>query len=91
MTTLIPFPTINNISVSVRRSNLTLVFFRAACHANPGAEKNFAGSGLHILRCIFLKFSNTSANKNVSLSKYKSWYPSKRFVSKSLQTLFVCA
>ena len=39
---LIPFSTINNISISVKRSNFTLVFFKADCHANPGAKRNFA-------------------------------------------------
>ena len=47
--------------MSVKRSNFTLVFFKAACHANPGAERNFAGSSLYILIHIFLKFSNKSA------------------------------
>ena len=27
------------MSISVKRSNLTLVFFKAACHANQGAEQ----------------------------------------------------
>ena len=64
---VIPFSTINNISISVKRSNFTLVFFKAACHAKPGAEKNFAGLSSYILIHILLKFSNTSANNNVSL------------------------
>ena len=38
------FSTIDNISVSVRRPDFTSVFFKAACHANPGAEKNLDGS-----------------------------------------------
>ena len=41
---LIPFSTINSISVSVNNSNFTSVFSKAACQANPGAEKYFAGS-----------------------------------------------
>ena len=45
---LIPFSTINNISISVKRSNFTLVFFKAACHANPGAERKFAGPSSYI-------------------------------------------
>ena len=53
---LIPFSTINNISMSVKRSRFTLVFFKVACHANPGAERNFAGSSLYILIHIFLIF-----------------------------------
>ena len=58
---LIPFSTINNRSTSIKRSNMTLVFYKAACHADPGAGRNFAGSSLYISRHIFLKFSNTSA------------------------------
>ena len=38
--TLIPFSTINNISISVNRSTFTLVFFKAASQANPGADRN---------------------------------------------------
>ena len=63
----IHFPFINNISISIRRSNFTLVFFKAGYHANPGTERNFARSGSYILIHIFLKFSNTSASNNVSL------------------------
>ena len=39
-----PFSTISNISISGERSNFIWVFFKVACHANPGAEWNFAGS-----------------------------------------------
>ena len=35
---LIPFSTINNISMSVNYSNFTPVFFKRACHADPSAE-----------------------------------------------------
>ena len=38
-----PFYTINEISISAKRSTFTLVFFKAALHANPGAERHFAG------------------------------------------------
>ena len=31
-------------SISVKRSSFTLVFLKAAYHANPGAETNFEGS-----------------------------------------------
>ena len=62
-----PFSTINNISISVKKSNFTLVFFKSACHANIGAERNFKGSSSYILIHIFLNFSNTSANNNVLL------------------------
>ena len=41
---LIPFSTINSISTSFNNSNFTSVFYKAACQANPEAERNFAGS-----------------------------------------------
>ena len=40
----------NNISVLVKKSNFTLVVFKAVCHASPEAEINFAGSNSYILR-----------------------------------------
>ena len=64
---LIRFSTINNISISVKISSFILVYFKAAFHTNPGAEKNFAGSSSYISMHILLKFSNTSANNNFSL------------------------
>ena len=76
--------------MSVKRSNFTLGFFKAACHANPGTEINFVWSSSCISRHIFLKFSKTSAKNNVSLWTHKSWDSPKFFISKSLQTLFVC-
>ena len=80
---LIPFSIINDISITIKISNFTLDFFKAACHhANPGAEINFAGSSLYILTDIFLKFSNTSANNNVSLWRCKSWHSPKLFCFK---------
>ena len=45
---VIPFSTINNIPILVERSNSTLVFLKAACHANSGAERHFAVSSLYI-------------------------------------------
>ena len=30
--------------MSVNSSNSSLVFFKAVCHANPEAQRNFAGS-----------------------------------------------
>ena len=42
--TLIPFLTINSMSVSVNSSNFTSVYFKAASHANLGAERNFTRS-----------------------------------------------
>ena len=52
--------------------------------------KNIDGSSLYILRHIFWKLSNTSAEINVSLWTYESWYSSKFFILNSLQNLFVC-
>ena len=39
-----PFSSIDNISMSVNSSNSTLVFFKGACQANSGDERNFAWS-----------------------------------------------
>ena len=84
---LIPFSTINNISTSIIRSDLTLIL---SCHANAGAGRIFVGWSLYLLRYTFLKFSNTSANNNVLLWTYKSWYYPKFYISESLQTPFAC-
>ena len=54
---LVPFSTINSISISIERSTFNLVIFKAFLPC----------SNLYILEHIFLKFSNTSANNNVSL------------------------
>ena len=62
---LIPFSTIYNESISVKRSKGNLVFFKAACHANPGTVKKRAMSVSCVSRHVFRKFSNTSANNNV--------------------------
>ena len=43
---LTTFSTINSISALVGNSNYTSVIFKSACHANLGAKRNFAGSGL---------------------------------------------
>ena len=64
---LIPFSTIDNLSISVKRCNFTLVFSEAAYHGNAGPERNFARSSSYILIPIFLKVLNTSANNNVLL------------------------
>ena len=76
--------------MSVNDSNFTSVFLKADCHANPWAERNFAGSNWYVFKQIFLMFSKTPAKSNVSLLNYKSWYSHKLFISKSLQTLFPC-
>ena len=36
------FSIINNILISVNKSNFALVFLKAACYANPGGEKKQA-------------------------------------------------
>ena len=41
---LILFFIIKSMSTSVKRSNSTFVFFKAACHARPGADINLIGS-----------------------------------------------
>ena len=64
---LIPISSIKKLSILVYRSNFTLVFLKAAYHANAEDEKNFAGSRSNISRHIFQKLLNTSANNNVSL------------------------
>ena len=40
----ITYSSSNSISMSVNNSNFTSVFFKASCHSNQGAERNFAGS-----------------------------------------------
>ena len=76
---LIPFSNIINISISVNKSNffknlITSAFFKAACHANPGHERNFIGSKWYIFKHIFLKFSKTPGKSNISLLRYRLWY-----------------
>ena len=63
----IPFSTISNISTSVKSSNFISVFLKHACHANPVADRKWAGSSSYISMHLFLKFSNTSASDDVSL------------------------
>ena len=64
----------NNTCAYVKRHNFTSAFLKAPCQANQGAEKNSAGLSLYILRHMFLKFSNTLAENNVSPWTYKSLY-----------------
>ena len=59
--------TVNNISISVTRSNFGLVFFKAPWYANFCAVRTQAGSSLYISRHTIQKFSNTSVNNNVLL------------------------
>ena len=55
---LIPFSTINNISISDKISAFSFsFFFKVTCNDNSGGgERNFAGSSSYILRHIFLRF-----------------------------------
>ena len=46
MPPLIPSSIISSMFMSVSNSGLIPVFFRHACHANPGADKKCAGSSL---------------------------------------------
>ena len=49
-----PFSTIKNISISVRRSDFNLALFKVGSHANPSAEKNEQDQA-HILQDIYCK------------------------------------
>ena len=51
---------VNTIPVKVNRSRFTLIFFKATCHANPGAERIRVGSS-------FQELLNISASNNVML------------------------
>ena len=53
ISSLISFSSIYNMWISVNRSNFKLSFSKAGCHANPGAETNFAGSSLYISMHLF--------------------------------------
>ena len=52
---LIPFSDISNKSKSVNNSNFIVVFLKQACHANPGADRKWAGSSYYISICFFGK------------------------------------
>ena len=60
------FSAINSVSIFVNNSNSTFVFFKHACHANPGADKKRAGSSSYISIHLSLKFSKTSVSNNGS-------------------------
>ena len=51
--------------MSVNRFNFTLIFIKAALHANRSGEKKWPVSISYISGHIFQKFPNTSAHKNV--------------------------
>ena len=85
---ILPLSPDNNISISGNRSNFSLVFFKADCHSNPGAERKWVGSSPFIWRHIFQQFSITSASNNVLLWTCKAYYFAVFFIPKSLETLF---
>ena len=35
----VPFSTMNNISMSIEKSNIALRIFKGACHTDPGAVR----------------------------------------------------
>ena len=49
--TFLPLPLL--VSISVNRFNFAIAFFKAACHANPGAESKCARSNSYILTYNF--------------------------------------
>ena len=49
-----PSSNINNIFMSVNNSNFMFVFFKHACHANPGADAKCQDL-IDKFRCIFLE------------------------------------
>ena len=63
---LIPFPTINNILILIKRFNFTLVFLKAAFHASPAAIIKRVPQ-FNLFYDMFQKFSKTSANNIVML------------------------
>ena len=83
--TLVRFSTISNISISIKRYNFTLVYFKVACNANLKVERNSPGLSFYISIRIFLKFWNTSSNNIVSLWTYRSWYYPQFLILKFLQ------
>ena len=49
---VIPLSTSNNISISIKGSSLTLIFFKAACHAKADAVRKRVVSSSYISRHI---------------------------------------
>ena len=63
---LIPFSNVSNISTSVNSSNSTLVIFKHACHAKPGADTKYVGSNRYIFMHVSRKFSKIPASCRAS-------------------------
>ena len=58
-----------SISIFVNNSNFTLVFFKHACHANPGADKKWAGSRtIYFSTLISKPFKYISKQKCITLN-----------------------
>lgn len=84
------FFTICSISILVNNSNSILVFFKYACHTNPGTDKYWARSSSYVSMYFFLqKFSDIFVSNNASLWTCKSWWSPRSFSSKSFQTFHV--
>ena len=63
---LVHFSTVNNISISVKRSKFILVFFKAACHTNHVQlfqDKYFESSQIHLLTVTY-NFQHTNHGIN---------------------------
>ena len=52
----------HSISISVNNSNFTSVFCKAACHANPKAERNFKVFKWWIFKLLFWGFQKHQLN-----------------------------
>ena len=72
---LVPLSTISSIWTSINNSSSLFVLFRHTCHANPGADKKYAGPSSDISMYSLQEFSNKSANSSISLWTYRSWWP----------------
>ena len=98
MPPLIPFSTINNISISIKRSNFTLVIFKAACHADLGAERKciedtyFKSSKIHRLTKMYC-FEHTNHDTILSFlfkKLYKIFLPARNLHLQYLPFLSDC-
>ena len=75
----------------VKRYNITLVFFKAVCHANPSGEGNRAGL-VHILQETYFE----SSQRHLLTIMYRFEHINHDILKKILfenpilQTLFVC-
>ena len=84
---LIPFSSFSEKWTS-QLQFFTSVFFKAAFHANPGAETKWTGSLSYISIHLFQKISNISASKDFLCWKNRSGYSSRFFLSKSFHSFW---